>query len=95
MNGGNLLLGNHLVKFSRFTERVNGLNKLKTKCEISNRAGDVLAEGTVSLHHKDTNIKIVGRHNAYKRAMSNLTASKEEKTNIWSDYREKLRTPLD
>lgn len=63
------------------------------KCVVSNNATDeVITEATVKLHHKDQDIKIIGRYFAFSKAVDKLE-DKKLKAELWQGFKSTCNMP--
>lgn len=65
-------------------------NPKSTEVKVVNQAGQT-AIGIARCSKKDNFCKEVGRKLALKRAISQLTLTKEERTKLWKDYQNRVK----
>ena len=83
-------LGNVEVRFN-----YKGKERIKTTCIIKNASGEIIAEEFVKKSREDSNNKLIGRRNAFKKAMTQARNSltRNERKTIWNDFVENINQP--
>lgn len=84
------VLGNKVVKWF--------YSGNETHCEIKQSKEETLATGVIVRYAKDKPNKRLGRDLAFKKAMKQTveleTITKEDRAQIWNDYRSKINQPV-
>lgn len=85
-------LGNLNVKFS-----YSGKERVKTTVVITNSNHEIVASASVKRCREDENNKIVGRFQAFRKAMNQAalrnTATKQQRTEAWRNFATKCKVP--
>ena len=85
-------LGTIRVKFS-----YQGKERVKTTAVLTNTNGDKLAVASVKKSREDKPDKIVGRFQAFRKAMNQAalrgTATKQQRTEAWRNFARQCKVP--
>lgn len=85
-------LGTLKVKFN-----YQGVERPKTTATITNEAGDIIAQSSVKKSRDDKDDKVLGRFQAFRKAMNQAalknTATKTQRSEAWESFKNTIKTP--
>lgn len=81
----------------RVTFNYEGIERPKTTAIVKNANGDVIATASVKKSREDKPNKIVGRFQAFRKAMNQAalrnTATKQQRTEAWNAFKTECKVP--